>query len=186
MLAAFLLGGVIPQGENLLEGTCFFIGGVKTGMSVKSRCSGAKPLKMPTAEAVAALLPLLKSDKNIIGVYLFGSRASDLSNNNSDIDVAFYTGNGFTWDAYYKLYGEVTLKLRSDMIDLVWLNAADQILAFQAIKYGRILYCADAQALNEFELKQKKSFYDYALYLNAHAGKHCTWRDNGLQQGKPY
>lgn len=137
---------------------------------------------MPTAEAVEALLPILKSDKNIIGVYLFGSRAANPSNNNSDLDIAFCTGKAFTWDAYYQLYGEVTLKLRSDMIDLIWLNAADPILAFQAIKYGRLLYCADARALNEFELKQKKSFYDYALYLNAHAAR----GDNGLQQKKPY
>lgn len=137
---------------------------------------------MPTAEAVEALLPILRSDKNIIGVYLFGSRAADPSNNSSDLDVAFCAGKGFTWDAYYKLYGEVTLKLKSDMVDLIWLNSADQILAFQVIKYGRLLYCADAPALNEFELKQKKSFYDYSLYLNAHAGARG---DNGLQQGKP-
>ena len=143
-------------------------------MSVKSGCSGAKPLKMPTAEAVEALLPIVKSDKNITGVYLFGSRAANSSNLSSDIDIAFYTGNGFTWDAYYKLYGEATLRLKSDMIDLIWLNAADPILTFQAIKYGRLLYCADTQALNEFELKQKKVFYDYALYLNAHAGKHSA------------
>lgn len=140
---------------------------------------------MPTAESVEALLPLLKSDPDIIGVYLFGSRAAGPSSNNSDIDVAFYTGKVFAWDAYYKLYGEVTLKLKSDMIDLIWLNAADQILAFQVIKYGRLLYCADAQAINEFELKQKKAFYDYARYLTAHADRHSARGDNGLQQGKP-
>ncbi|OGR43051.1 MAG: hypothetical protein A2X28_01905 [Elusimicrobia bacterium GWA2_56_46] len=140
---------------------------------------------MTTADAVEAVLPVLKSDKNIIGVYLFGSRAANPANNDSDLDIAFCAGKGFTWDAYYKLYGEVTLKLKSDMVDLIWLDAADQLLAFQAIKYGRLLYCADARALNAFELKRKKSFYDYALYLNAHTGKYAARGDNGLQQGKP-
>ena len=138
-------------------------------MSVKSRCSGAKPLKMPTAEAVAVLLSVLKSDKNIIGVYLFGSRVSDPAGNNSDLDIAFCAAKGFSWDDYYRLYGEATLKLKSDMVDLVWLDIANPILVFQAVKYGKLVYCEDVPALNEFELKWKKSFYDYVLYLNAHA-----------------
>ncbi|WP_156095567.1 type VII toxin-antitoxin system HepT family RNase toxin [Thermodesulfobacterium commune] len=83
-------------------------------------------------------------------------------------DLAFYTTKDFSWKDSYQLYGELTSSLRSDRVDLVWLNRANPVLQFEVIKYGKVLFYRDADILNDYELKAKKNFYDYALYLEKH------------------
>ena len=145
-------------------------------MSVKERWIRTKPLEYGTEDAISLLLPLLKSDERIVAAYLFGSRASEEESLSSDIDIAVFTSDDFSWENYYTLYGELTKKLRSDRIDVVWLNKAEPILSFEVVKSGRVLFFHDADMLNEFELKAKKKYYDYILYLN----KHRRHREVGL------
>ncbi|MEW6067192.1 MAG: nucleotidyltransferase domain-containing protein [Nitrospirota bacterium] len=144
-------------------------------MSVKERWEKTSPLNFSTEDAISLLLPLLKSDSRILIAYLFGSRAKK-QEQSPDIDIAIYTSDNFSWDACYMLYGELTKKLHSDRIDLVWLNEADPILCFEVIKNGRVLFYKDADVLNDFELRFKKRYYDYSLYIN----KHRRYREGGL------
>lgn len=137
-------------------------------MSIKERWKGTKQIELNTAEAMDLILLSLKSDFRILSVYLFGSRISGKYNKASDIDMAIYTSENFFWDDYYILYGELTKRLHSDRLDLVWLNKAEPILSFGIIKEGRILFYRDADALNDFELRLKKRYYNYVLYLNKH------------------
>jgi uncharacterized protein YutE (UPF0331/DUF86 family) len=83
-------------------------------------------------------------------------------------DLAFYTTKDFSWKDSYQLYGELTSSLRSDRVDLLWFNRANPVLQFEVIKYGKVLFYRDAETLNDYELKAKKNFYDYALYLEKH------------------
>ncbi len=145
-------------------------------MSVKERWSKTKPISYSTDDAIALLLPLLKSDERIVTAYLFGSRVSEGGSLSSDIDIAIFTSNNFLWEDYYALYGELTKRLHSDRLDMVWLNKAEPILSFEIVKSGRVLFFHDADMLNEFELKIKKKYYDYILYLN----KHRRHREVGL------
>lgn len=137
-------------------------------MSVKERWKYTQPLRLETPEILEMVLPVLCDDQRILIVYLFGSRMRDEYDETSDVDVAFYTDQRFSWDDYYRLYGSVTKKLRSNRIDLLWLNKADSIVTFQVIKNGKVVYYSDAETLNEFELKSKQLFYDYGHYLRKH------------------
>jgi len=144
-------------------------------MSVKERWAKAKPIRYSTDEAVALILPVLKADPRILIGYLFGSRIKGKATP-SDIDIAIYTSDEFSWQDYYTLYGEITKRLHSDRLDLVWLNKAEPILSFAVIKNGSLLSFNDTDTVNEFELRVKKIYYDYILYLK----KHRRYRELGL------
>ena len=145
-------------------------------MSVKERWSKTKPISYSTDDAIALLLPLLKSDERIVTAYLFGSRVSEGESLSSDIDIAIFTSDNFSWEDYYALYGELTKRLHSDRLDIVWLNKAEPILSFDVVKNGKSLFFTDAGALNDFELRIKRKYYDYIMYLN----KHRRHRESGL------
>ncbi len=136
-------------------------------MAVKERWGKSKPIPFTTDRAISLILPVLESHPHVLGAYLFGSRAHE-GETSSDVDIAFYTSKDFTWEDYYRLYGKISQAIRSDRIDLVWLNEADPILSFEAIKYGKVLFYKDAELLNDFELKNKKKYYDHVLYLKKH------------------
>jgi len=133
-------------------------------MSVKERWKGTTPIRYAPLEIKALLERLLKSDERIEIAYIFGSRAKKDSPL-SDIDIAIYTSKDFLWEDYYLLYGECTKTLHSDRLDLVWLNKTEPILGFMVIKTGKVLFSRDEETLNDFEVKAKKRYYDYQLYL---------------------
>jgi uncharacterized protein len=136
-------------------------------MAVKERRERSRPIKFTTEKVISLILPLSEKDPRILTAYLFGSRIKK-ADQSSDIDIALYTSKDFSWEDYYLLYGELSKALCSDRLDLVWLNEADPILCFEVIKYGKVLFYKDADLLNDFELKNKKRYYDYVLYLNKH------------------
>lgn len=137
-------------------------------MSVKERWKGTGEIKLSTDEAISLMLSVLKTDHRISIVYLFGSRVTKKDDPSSDIDIAIYTSNDFSWQDYYLLYGELTKRLHSDRLDLVWLNKAEPILIFDIIKNGKVLFFNNADILNDFEMKARGRYYDYILYLNKH------------------
>lgn len=145
-------------------------------MSVKERWVKTKAVKFNLDDAVSLMLPILKNNPQILTSYIFGSRAGGKYTESSDIDIAVYTSENFSWEDYYMLYGELTKKLHSDRLDLVWLNKAEPLLSFEIIKTGKILFFRDADLFNNFELKAKKKYYDHVLYLN----KHRRYREIGL------
>lgn len=134
-------------------------------MAVKERWARSRSVKYTTDESISRILPILQRDSRIVAAYLFGSRMKN-SSEASDIDVAICTSRDFVWKDYYMLYGDLTKSLGSDRVDLVWLNEVDPILGFEVLKNGKVLFYKDADLLNEFELQQKKRYYDYVLYLN--------------------
>lgn len=138
-------------------------------MGVKERWRGTKEIRFSTDEAVALILPILQREHHVLAAYLFGSRAKeegcDKAKRDADMDIAIHTARDFSWEDYYRLYGELTKALHSDRLDLVWLNKAEPIIAFEVIKTGKVLFYRDADALNEFELMAKKRYYDHVLYL---------------------
>ncbi|MEF3167829.1 MAG: nucleotidyltransferase domain-containing protein [Deltaproteobacteria bacterium] len=137
-------------------------------MSVRERWKGTRRIAFGTEKSIALILPILKADHRILHAYIFGSRASKRNDMSSDIDIAIYTTRDFSWQDYYLVHGKITQKLRSDRLDLAWLNMADPILCFEIIKNGKVLFYRDADKLNDFEWISKKKYYDYVIYLKRH------------------
>jgi len=137
-------------------------------VSVKEKWKNTRPLTISTKDAVERAINVVKRNNKILLLYLFGSGAKDKSIPESDIDFAFLANKGFTWEDYYTLHNSFSKALGTDRFNLLWLNKADPIITFDVIATGRPIYFRDPDALNDFELKAKKRFYDYKYYLERH------------------
>jgi predicted nucleotidyltransferase len=135
---------------------------------INEKWAKTKVLTFSTEEAVAKTVRIVREHNQIPVLYLFGSRAEGRDRYTSDIDFAFWAENEFSWEDYYLLHGKVTVALRTDRINLVWMNKADPIIVFEVIANGKVVYCQDVDLLNDFELKAKKRYYDYQFYLQKH------------------
>ena len=139
--------------------------GDKGDMAVRERWNGTSPISLTTRECVDVLVPATVADARIEAVYLFGSRAVGEGDADSDVDFAIYTTDEYGWDDLFALRGKLTGLLRTERLDLVWLNEAKAGVAFSVVRDGRLLHYADADRLNEFERRVIWRYRDRALYL---------------------
>lgn len=103
---------------------------------------------------------------NISLIYLFGSYAKGTNTKKSDIDIAILT-NGET-NAYLKLdmLGKLIDIFKREDIDLVILNDSNEILKFQVIKYGKIVYMDSLYVKVMFESKTMSRYMDMEHFRN--------------------
>ena len=134
-------------------------------MAVRERWSRTRPIRWSTRRCVDLLLPVVAADRRIEAFYLFGSRTSASATPDSDLDAAVYTGSEFAGDDLLALHAEFVRLLRSDRLDLVWLNQADPVVAFSVIRDGRLLHYRDADRLNGLERRLTLHYRDHMLYL---------------------
>ena len=145
-------------------------------MAVAERWRTASPLLLSTAECPHRVEPILREDVRVEAAYLFGSRAGRAALPASDIDLAIWTDHTFVWQDLYELRARITGTLRTERVDLVWLDRADSVFPFQVLATGRMLFCRDPDRLNERELNAIHRFRDYRLYLE----RRRRWRIDGL------
>ena len=134
-------------------------------MAVKEKWKGTRPITLSTQAAVERVMPVVMEKEGILVFYLFGSRARGEGTGESDIDFAFFSTREFSWDDYYGLRGSFSKLLGTDRFNLLWLNKADAIITFEVVTTGRPLFFRDPEVLNDLELRAKKNYYDYKLYL---------------------
>lgn len=134
-------------------------------MAVRERLNGTRRLGLSTGECVDLLLPATVRDGRVQAVYLFGSRAAGVGGADSDVDLAIHTTDDYGWDDLFALRGTLTGLLRSERLDLLWLNQARATVAFAVIADGKLLHYADADRLNDFERQVIWRFRDRMAYL---------------------
>ncbi|ETW99998.1 MAG: hypothetical protein ETSY1_12840 [Candidatus Entotheonella factor] len=88
---------------------------------------------------------------DILALFLFGSTARGDTHVTSDIDLAIFTDPGKLLTACPSLssYTIVTSLLRTDQVDLLWLNQAPLLLQWEVVRTGRLLFTSDAIAVAE-------------------------------------
>lgn len=95
---------------------------------------------------------------NALGIYVFGSRAQDTANADSDLDLAVliegYADPLVLWD----LANQIAEKLGFH-VDLLDLRAASTVMQYQIITTGRCVWAKDVQAglYEAFILSEKTS-----------------------------
>lgn len=95
---------------------------------------------------------------NALGIYVFGSRAQDTANADSDLDLAVliegYADPLVLWD----LANQIAEKLDFH-VDLLDLRAASTVMQYQIITTGRCVWAKDVQAglYEAFILSEKTS-----------------------------
>lgn len=116
--------------------------------------------------------------------YLFGSQARGMPGPMSDTDIAVLLDSEIGRKDYgrlkVELLTELTLILGTDRVDLVILNQASPVLAFEVVREGRVIYAPRPEALAGFRTKAIRDFlatqhlrniFDGYLYQRARSGR---------------
>ena len=88
--------------------------------------------------------------------YLFGSVATGEQTAMSDVDIAIYLRLGvhFSFDDTLQFQGDCCRILRRNDVDVLVLNKTRNLILLEdIIRKGRIIYNADQNLLDDFELK---------------------------------
>ena len=67
--------------------------------------------------------------------YLFGFRAKETENLDFDIGFAIYTSLNFSFEDYLLLRSDLSLILKTDRFNLVWMNIADPIINLEKMVF---------------------------------------------------
>jgi uncharacterized protein len=105
-----------------------------------------------------ALQPVFEKYKDkIIFTYLFGSAARETGYPSGDVDIAVFLsdeGRKSAFDVKLSLYADFCRALKRNDVDVVVLNTAFNLMLLdEIVRYGVILYDADPDMREEFELK---------------------------------
>jgi len=101
--------------------------------------------------------------------YLFGSRARDDFNVESDIDIAVLLSQSLSgpYD-FVRLVGESAdeLEVEDEKVNLVILNDASLELAYKVISEGKVIFERDFERRVEFEVHVLESYMDFKPVLD--------------------
>lgn len=102
----------------------------------------------------------------VLLAYLFGSQTTGRTHADSDIDVAVLLNASLTPDARFAerltLIDALSRLLGTDNVDVVILNEAPPLLAYEALRSGVLLYCTDENARVEFQVHTLRLYEDTA------------------------
>jgi predicted nucleotidyltransferase len=108
-------------------------------------------------EALRPELQALFARRPVRLAYLFGSQTTGRTHSESDVDIAVLLDAALTLDERYAerlaLIGDLMRVFATDDVDLVILNEAPPLLAFEVLRGGVLLYCPDDSERVEFQVR---------------------------------
>jgi hypothetical protein len=108
---------------------------------------------------------------SIIVAYLFGSTVRGDTGTLSDVDIAILLDEKISkkdrFDLELKLMGEIAVLIKKNKIDLIVLNDAPLLLAYNIIKSGIILKSDETERV-KFETKILSMYMDERYYIKRH------------------
>src|ERR1035437_9036563 len=107
----------------------------------------------------------LTGDPRVRLVFLFGSAADPGRPAVRDVDLAVLTNPPLSLDELMRLRADV-VGATGAPIDLVSLNDASVILAWEVADSGRCLYARDADAETEFVPRARSRYWDFKPFLD--------------------
>jgi predicted nucleotidyltransferase len=108
------------------------------------------------------LLAYLEAQPEILAAVVFGSAAAGRLRPESDIDLALLFAENQVPEASAALELRGTLEQRAGRdVDLIVLNHASPILAFQAAKKGQLILCKDTRAYQRYLVRLISEYADF-------------------------
>ncbi len=107
----------------------------------------------------------LARDPRVRLVYLFGSAADPSRPTVHDIDLAVLTDPRLAQDELFRLRADLVLAV-GGAFDLVSLNDASVVLAWEVADSGNCLYARDADAEVEFVTRARARHWDFKPFLD--------------------
>lgn len=93
-------------------------------------------------------------------IYIFGSYAKGENRADSDLDIAVYFDSEVDGFVKLDILDELVGIFNREDIDLVILNNVDEVLKFQVIKYGKVVYMEDLVTKVTFESRVMSEYMD--------------------------
>jgi len=120
----------------------------------------------PELDSVACIVrDVLKTYPYVVFAYIFGSYAVGRAGDRSDVDVAVYVeGCGFGWREHVGLMHRLEDAV-GRRVDLVVLNDAPLLLAYEVVSKGMLVYSRDDELRAEFESRVLREYLDVRLRL---------------------
>ena len=87
---------------------------------------------------------------NLVRLYLFGSLASGLDSQKSDLDLAFLCNGKISDQQCFDIQERIAQQINRN-VDLVQLLNASTVFRYQILSTGTLLFCADEKKSNAFE-----------------------------------
>ncbi len=119
-------------------------------------------------KAIKKCSDILLQSEYVFVAYLFGSMAEGQYHENSDLDLAVVTDKNFSVTQYLELISLLIKEIKSDKVDLIWLNKAKPLMKYEVIKNGRVLFYKNSEILNDFETRSMHEYRDSVYILNRH------------------
>lgn len=100
----------------------------------------------------------------ILAIYLFGSAASGNTGPLSDIDLGIFLTEEISSDCQLQLEAQICSALKTDKVDIVFLNKIPLDAAYSIIKDGVCLYDKDRAKLAEIIFIMISRYLDMKYY----------------------
>lgn len=112
----------------------------------------------------------LANDPDIDVVYLFGSNAMGRAGGVSDIDIGILLGDHVLREDYFSrrlnYIGRCGSALHTDKVDVIILNDAPPLLAYEVVKHRSILLERNAEHRVAFEVDRINRYLDFKPILD--------------------
>ena len=115
--------------------------------------------------------------KNLSGLYLFGSYATEMHTSRSDLDIAFLKSEKVTALERQKIQEDLASLIDID-IDLVDLKEASVILRAEVVENGKRIYTGNAYSCDNFEM------VTYSLYADLNESRMYILQDIKEKYGR--
>jgi len=110
--------------------------------------------------------PIFEGRPNVVLAWAFGSARDGQVRSGGDLDVAVLFATAPGLDELADLRADLQQLLGHEEVDLVVLNRAPSILAFEAVS-GRLLYCRDRDAQAAFVSLTARQYEDDVAFLRS-------------------
>jgi uncharacterized protein len=110
------------------------------------------------------LVDVFRKYPDIQAVYLFGSRASEKTHPNSDLDLAIVPRNSAIRAKRLDILTDLASNGFCD-VDLVFLDVDDIVLKYEAVRQNKLIYYTDDFDRGELFSKIIRQYLDFTSYL---------------------
>jgi predicted nucleotidyltransferase len=119
------------------------------------------------------LSQVLSKSQDVLFAYLFGSHITGIITESSDMDIAVYLDKKHAdIDDFLSLHSALSRTLKTDKIDLVILNNANNLILLDSIvRHGILVIDKDKDRREEFELRVLHSTIDFREQRKAIIGR---------------
>jgi predicted nucleotidyltransferase len=119
------------------------------------------------------LSQVLSRSQDVLFAYLFGSHITGIITESSDMDIAVYLDKKHAdIEDYLSLHSALTRALKTDKIDLVILNNANNLILLDSIvRHGILVIDREKDRREEFELHVLHSAIDFKEQRKAIIGR---------------